>query len=124
MKHEHDFYTENPVKGAKAYWLRRITHDSDKANVIILSQIAKAMDPESLLPVPDMVMPARVHEADLPAATMDNIMFALGGKERSEEGFKTLFAEAGLELIKVYKAPVGAGALVEARLKKEGHEKQ
>ena len=93
-------------------------HDySDDVNVIILAQLAKAMRPDSLVLVADMVMPARLGEADLPAATMDNIMFLMGGKERTEESFREMFDRAGLELVKVWKASFGAGALVEARLK-------
>jgi hypothetical protein len=84
---------------------------------LILSQLAKAMKPDSLVLIADMVMPARVGEADLPAATMDNIVFVLGGKERTEESFRVVLDEAGLELVKVWRPNVGAGALVEARLK-------
>jgi hypothetical protein len=76
------------------------------------------MKPDSLVLIADMVMPERVHEADLPAAVIDNIIFALGGKERTEEGFKELFDRAGLELVKLWRASVVAGALLEARLKR------
>jgi hypothetical protein len=48
---------------------------------------------------------------------MDNIMFAVGGKESTEEAFKGVLDKAGLELVKVWRAIAGAGALVEARLK-------
>ena len=93
-------------------------HDySDDVNVLILSQLAKAMKPDSLVLIADMVMPARVGEADLPAAMVDNIMFIMGGKERTEESFKEIFDRAGLELVKVWRASFGAGALIEARLK-------
>ena len=93
-------------------------HDySDDVNALILSQVAKAMKPDSLVLIADMVMPARVGEADLVAATMDNIVFTLGGKERTEAMFKDLFDKAGLEMVKVWRASVGAGALVEAKLK-------
>jgi hypothetical protein len=99
VKMEHDFCTEQLVKGG------------------LLSQLAKAMKPDSLVLVADMVMLARVGEADLPAATMDNIMFLVGGKERTEESFKELFDRAGLELVNVWRASFGAGAPIEARLK-------
>jgi hypothetical protein len=93
-------------------------HDySDAVDVLILSQVVKVMKPDSLVLISDMVMPARVGEADLPAATMDNIMFTLGGKERTEAMFKDLFDKAGLEMVKVWRASAGAGALVEAKLK-------
>jgi hypothetical protein len=93
-------------------------HDySDAVNISILSQLVKAMKPDSLVLIADMVLPARVHEADLPAATMDNIMFVLGGKERTEEAWRNMLDKAGLELVKVWSAGVGGGALVETRMK-------
>ena len=93
-------------------------HDyKDFVDVLILSRLAKAMKPDSLVLIADMVMPKRVHEADLPATTMDNIVLAMGGKERTEQHFMNILDEAGLTLVKVWKAGVGAGALVEAKLK-------
>ena len=93
-------------------------HDySDTVDVLILSQLAKAMKPDSLVLIADMVMPQRVHEADLPAATMDNIVAVLGEKERTEEGFRKILDEAGLMLVKVWRASAGVGALVAAKLK-------
>ena len=90
---------------------------SDAANNVLLTQIAKAMKSDSLLLIADMVMLARVSEAWLPAATMDNIVMAFGGKERTESSFRDLLNKAGLELVRVWRAAFGPGALVEARLK-------
>lgn len=59
---------------------------------------------------------ARCGEADLPAIAMDVAMLSMGGKERTEAGFRKVFAAAGMELVKVWRASFGAGALVEARL--------
>ena len=75
------------------------------------------MSADSVLLVSDMVIPARCGQADLLAITMDLGMLKLGGKERTEAGFVKILEPAGLELVKVWKAPFGADALVEARLK-------
>jgi hypothetical protein len=45
-------------------------------------------------------------------------MFVMGGKERTEAMFADILDKAGLELVKVYRADIGAGALVEARTKR------
>lgn len=92
-------------------------HDySDEYCIRILKHLAEAMSADSRVLIADMVLPARVTEADLPAAVMDVCVMTMGGKERTEEGFKFILEAAGLELLKVWKASFGAGALVEARL--------
>jgi hypothetical protein len=74
------------------------------------------MSTDSRVLLADMVLPARVTEADLSAAAMDVCVMVMGGKERTERGFKTILEAAGLEIVKVWRASFGAGALVEARL--------
>ena len=116
----HDFWLPQPIKGAKAYLLRRIMHDySDENCTKILSQLRDAMEPDSKVLIADMVMPKRVHEADLPAAAMDLVVLTMGGKERTEEGFRGVLDRAGLRLKKVWRsrADGGTGNIVEARLK-------
>ncbi|KIX09480.1 uncharacterized protein Z518_00560 [Rhinocladiella mackenziei CBS 650.93] len=115
----HDFWTPQPIKGAKAYFIRRIMHDySDENCTKILRQIRDAMSPDSKVLIADMVMPKRVSEADLPAAAMDNCMMVMGGKERTEENFSKILSNAGLKLSKVWRSREGGatGNLVEARL--------
>ncbi len=44
----HDFFEQNPVKGADVYWLRHIIHDwSDEYAVKILTKLRKSMGPRS-----------------------------------------------------------------------------
>ncbi len=114
----HDFMTEQPVKGAKAYFMRMILHDyADPVCVEILGRLAKAMDGGSRVLVCEMVIPQRVGEADFPAAVLDQCVLAMGGKERTEAGFKKLFEAVGIELMQVWRVPGVPGACVEGRLK-------
>jgi hypothetical protein len=114
----HDFLTEQPVKGAKAYFMRMIMHDyADAVCVDILSHIAKAMVPDSRVLVCEMVIPERVGEADFAAAVLDMCVFTMGGKERTERGFEALFEAAGLELVRTWRVAGVPGACVEGRLK-------
>ena len=64
-----------------------------------------------------MVIPERVDEATFPAAVLDLCVMAMGGKERTEEGFGRLFAESGLEFVRTWRVPGVPGACVEGRLK-------
>ncbi|ETN38242.1 uncharacterized protein HMPREF1541_06273 [Cyphellophora europaea CBS 101466] len=117
----HNFLAPQPVAatGAKAYYLRRIMHDFSDANcVVILKHIRAAMLPDSRVLLADMVMPKRVTEADLPAAAIDNCMMIMGGKERTAEGFEKVVAEAGLELVRIWRSREdgATGALVEAKM--------
>lgn len=61
----------------------------------------------------DAIDPAR----DLGTATFDITMFNMGGKERSEAGFRRLLDSVGCELVRVWRNEAGPGVIVEARLK-------
>jgi hypothetical protein len=114
----HDFMAEQPVKGAKAYFMRMILHDyADPVCVEILGRLAKAMEKESRVLICEMVIPQRVGEADFPAAVLDQCVLAMGGKERTEAGFRKLFESVGMELVQVWRVPGVPGACVEGRLK-------
>ncbi|OQU97333.1 hypothetical protein CLAIMM_03279 [Cladophialophora immunda] len=115
----HDFWTAQPVTGAKAYFLRRVMHDySDDNCVKILSRLRDAMSPDSKVLIADMVMPKRVGEADLPAAAMDNTVMVMGGKERTADGFNKVLEAAGLKMVKIWhsRESGATGNIVEAML--------
>lgn len=100
--------------------MRMILHDyADHVGIEILKQLAAAMSPDSRVLVCEMVLPARVSELDFPAAVMDNAVMAMGGKERTTEGFRKMFEAAGIELVNVWRAPGVPGGCVEGRLKKQ-----
>lgn len=99
--------------------MRMIMHDyADPVCIKILSHLARAMSPASRVLVCDMVLPQRVGEADFPAAVLDQAVMTMGGKERTERGFRNLFEAAGLELAKVWRVPGVPGGCVEGKLKK------
>ncbi|PFH62694.1 hypothetical protein XA68_12372 [Ophiocordyceps unilateralis] len=117
----HDFMTEQPVKGAKAYFMRMIIHDwPDAVCVQILAHLAAAMALDSRVLIFDSVLPQRVDEANFFAAVVDHAVMAIAGKERTEEDFSALLNEAGLELVRVWQVPgnSGAGACIEGRLRR------
>ena len=95
-----------------------ILHDhSDDVAIQILHRLADAMSPDSRVLVCELVLPQRVTEVDLGAAVLDQCVMSIGGKERTEEGFRKIFEAAGLELVRVWRVPGVTGACVEGRLK-------
>ncbi|KAF5664129.1 O-methyltransferase B [Fusarium denticulatum] len=115
---EHDFMTEQPVKGAKAYFMRMILHDyADAVGIKILTRLAESMEPYSRVLICEMVLAPRVGEADFASAVLDQAVMTMGGKERTEAGFQKMFDASGLELVKTWRVPGVPGGCVEARLK-------
>ncbi|ETN46188.1 uncharacterized protein HMPREF1541_00372 [Cyphellophora europaea CBS 101466] len=118
MKMEHDFWTEQAVKGARSYFFRRVLHDySDSFCTTILSKIVPAMALDSRILIAELMLPEEVTTNDLGIATFDITMFNMGGKERTEAGFKALLESVGCELVKVWKSTSGLGVIVEGRLR-------
>jgi len=99
--------------------MRMILHDyADAVGIQILSRLSEAMNSESRVLICEMVLPSRVSEADFPAAVMDMAVMTMGGKERTQDGFRKMFEAAGLELVSVWRVPGVPGACVEGRLKR------
>jgi demethylsterigmatocystin 6-O-methyltransferase len=98
----HDFMQPQPVRGAKAYYLRNVIHNwNDAASELILKQVRGAMAEDSVLIVDDVVMP-RVG-ASWKQASMDIAMMTmLAAMERTEEQFRLLLLSAGLRLRDVW----------------------
>ena len=99
----HDFFTPQPIRRAKFYYLRHILHDwPDEDCIRILSNIIPAMGPESLVVLDEVVLP----DTRLPwqVAIMDIAMMAsLGGIERSKGEWANLLARAGLKMVGVHR---------------------
>jgi demethylsterigmatocystin 6-O-methyltransferase len=71
----HDFFTQNPIREAKFYYLRHILHDWPAEDCVrILKNITPAMGPDSLVLIDEVVMP----EVGVPwqVAFMDLAMMA------------------------------------------------
>ncbi|KAK7892548.1 hypothetical protein LTR67_007645 [Exophiala xenobiotica] len=114
----HDFFTPQPVKGAKAYFFRWIMHDySDPVCIDILKQIVPAMAPDSVILTADLFFPSKIAgPADIPNATMDMVIFNMAGKERAQDDFKKVFEAAGLEFVKAHRLEGASSGILEARL--------
>ncbi|KAI9695844.1 MAG: hypothetical protein M1820_008399 [Bogoriella megaspora] len=117
VRQKHDFFNPQPVRGARAYYLRYVFHDWPDADCLkIMRAIAAAMTPGySKLLIFEWVLPAK--GVPLYPALLDiNMMAILNGMERTEAQWKALLAEAGLKIIKTYKTAEDAEGLIEAGL--------
>lgn len=119
---KYDFFTEQPVKAARAYYLHSILHDwPDQVCKTILKQVAGAMEPGySKLLIHENIVPSK--GAEWEATALDIIMATLlSSKERTEEEWYALLEapELGLKISGIWKVS-GAESLIECtRLKDE-----
>ncbi|KAM5346420.1 hypothetical protein ACJ41O_009425 [Fusarium nematophilum] len=115
--HPHDFFTPQPVKGARAYFMHNVLHDwEDTQAKQILTHLAEAMEKgyskllihESLV---SSVKPlARVTTSDI------TMMACLGAKERTETEWRTLVESVGLRVLKIWRPPQSVESIIEAEL--------
>ena len=98
----HDFMEEQPVQGAKVYYLRNVIHNwNNEGSKIILSQISKVMAPDSVVVVDDVILPQA--GATWKQSSMDLAMMTmLAAMERTKEQFSRLFRDSGLHLRNVW----------------------
>ncbi|KAH8650058.1 O-methyltransferase-domain-containing protein [Xylariales sp. PMI_506] len=98
----HDFFTKQPIEGAKFYYMRRILHDwSDEESVKILQHLAAAMSKDSYILVDEVVLPDV--NAHWQAAMQDISMGILtAGKERTRRQWENLVKESGLTVREVH----------------------
>lgn len=94
----HDFFTPQPVVGAKYYYLRAVLHDhADHEAARVLANLTPALAEDSLVLLDEMVLPAT--GVDWYATQTDlTMMCAHGARERTEGQWRALLADAGLEV--------------------------
>jgi hypothetical protein len=99
-----DFFTSVPG-GADIYVMKRIIHNwSDDRAVVILRNCKQAMAEGGRILTIDAVVPPGNERH--PAKDSDLLMMVmLGGRERTENEFRTLYDRAGLRLSKIIPTP-------------------
>ncbi|RHZ59421.1 uncharacterized protein CDV56_108622 [Aspergillus thermomutatus] len=119
---EHDFLRDQPVKGARAYYLRAVLHDWPEKQVVqILAKIREAMAQDSLLLIDENLMPES-NVPLLPAMVDLSMMVSFAAAERTKTQFESLLNEAGFELVKAWMPPGAVTeqtTLLEARVRLE-----
>lgn len=113
----HDFFTPQPMQGARAYYLHSILHDwNDEMGVAILRNLVPALKKGySKVLLNEIVISEE--RPTVPATNMDLMMLAhFAVKERTETEWKCLLESAGLRMVKIYTYPGVAESLIEAEL--------
>jgi len=114
---KHDFFTEQPIKGAKAYYFRSIFHDwPDKDCIKIMTEQAKAMKKgHSKLLIFEWILPD-MNTPLYPALLDINMMALLNGMERTREQWTAILEAAGLRVVKFWTLGDAIEGLIEAEL--------
>lgn len=113
----HDFFTPQPVQGARAYFLHSILHDwNDEESAVILRNLVPALKKGySRVLLNEIVVSEE--RPTVPATNMDLMMLAhFAVKERTETEWRGLLGNAGLRVVKIYNYPGVAESLIEAEL--------
>lgn len=114
----HDFFGEQPIVGARAYFLHSVLHDwPDDQCVDIVMKIKSAMTPGySKLIVNEHVIPAV--GASWEATSLDMyVMGFLGGRERTEDNWRNLLeTRCGLKICGIWNPGNGVEGVMEAEV--------
>ncbi|MCJ1443269.1 MAG: hypothetical protein MMC23_003767 [Stictis urceolatum] len=115
----HDFFEEQPVKGARAYYLHSVLHDwDDDSCKKILRQIVLAMKRNySRILINELIIPEE--NASWGTTSMDWLMMALGAvKERTDKDWRSLLESVGLKVCNIWECPFDRATegLIEAEL--------
>lgn len=127
----HDFFTPQPTTatGARAYFFHAVLHDwSDEACGRILGHAVTAMRTTTtkagrrrrprqrpLLLVYDVVLPAQAAGPFQTALDLA-LMVTLSGRERTEDQWRRLLADAGLRVRRIFRLPRAVESVIEAEL--------
>ncbi|KAF2234935.1 O-methyltransferase family protein [Viridothelium virens] len=107
----YDFYTPQPIKGARVYFFRRILHDwsDDQCRKFLVNTVAAMDAGYSRILIEDRILPSS--GVNLSTALADvNIMMVAAGIERTETQFRQLLHSVGLEVVKVW---YSSGSVIE-----------
>jgi hypothetical protein len=113
----HDFFTPQPLKGARAYFFHAVPHDwPDEECVKILRHVRAAMKKGySKLLIYEIVLPPR--GATSVMTTLDlQLMNVLCGLERTEAHWARLLEAGGLRVVKIWRHPTAIESIIEAEL--------
>ena len=82
----YDIFTEQPLKGAKAYYLRTILHDwwPDKQSLLALARVREAMADDSVLLIKENTLP-KVGTSSFSVSLDINIMNIFAALERTKK---------------------------------------
>ncbi|CAI7623543.1 unnamed protein product [Penicillium viridicatum] len=114
---EHDFFTEQPIKGARAYYMHSVLHDwtDDNCRKILEGLVDVMKRGHSKVLINENVIPDT--NAYWETTSLDIIMMAdFASTERTEAHWHQLVGSAGLKITKIWNAQKGVESLIECEL--------
>lgn len=120
LRMKYDFFTPQPVIGARAYYFRAIFHNwTDRKCRDILQNVVKAMKPGySKLLINEWVLP-EVGVPLYPALLDINMMALFSGMQRTQSQWKNLLESVGLKIVKFWSIGPEVEGLIEAVVEQE-----
>jgi hypothetical protein len=113
----HDFFTPQPIVGAKAYYLKMVLHDwPDSEAAKILANIKPAMKKgHSKILINEIVIPEE--GANWFATSVDYLMLVThSAAERREQNWRDLVESVGLKITKIWDCGEAPEKLIEVEL--------
>ncbi|TDZ36724.1 O-methyltransferase mpaG [Colletotrichum spinosum] len=113
----YDFHTEQPITGARAYYMHSVLHDwTDEVGRSILARVTAAMKPGySKLLINENVLPPT--DANWQTTALDMMMLTLfASRERTEAQWRQLLEPAGLKIVNIWSNGEGVEILIECEL--------
>ena len=109
-----DVFTTPVPAGLDVYLFRHLLHDYDDDDCIkMLQNVRKAMRPDSRVLVLEKTVPT--DDTPGPGRWLDlHVMLLTGGRERTEDEYRSLFTKAGLKLARVLPTVHPAVEIIEA----------
>jgi hypothetical protein len=109
-----DVFATPVPEGADAYLFRHLLHDYDDDDCLkMLQNVRKQMRPDSRVLVLEKTVPT--DDTPGPGRWLDvHVMLLTGGRERTEEEYRALFAKAGFRLARVLPTAHPAVEIIEA----------
>ncbi|KAI0139592.1 S-adenosyl-L-methionine-dependent methyltransferase [Hypoxylon sp. NC0597] len=113
----YDFFTPQPIKGARAYYMHGVLHDwSEEPARKILEMQRDAMKPGySTLLIHDHIAPETLAHPHTTAYDL-TMMVMVAGVERREAHWRALLKSAGYKLVRIWRSPLAVQGIIEAEL--------
>ncbi|KAI9694548.1 MAG: hypothetical protein M1822_000164 [Bathelium mastoideum] len=114
----YDFRDEQPIKGARTYFLQNVLHNwADSVCQTILQRLREAMIPTySKLLIANIILP-EIHPPLRQVGLDMAMLFLHSGSQRSEPEWTSLLDRAGFNVIKFWHPPGDGDGVIEAELK-------
>ncbi|KZL80826.1 sterigmatocystin 8-o-methyltransferase [Colletotrichum incanum] len=117
----YDFFTPQPIKHARAYYMHHIIHGwpNRQARKILEMQKAAMKPGYSKLLIHEHIMNDDRPVHPYAAAFDIGMMLFASAQERTEREWESLITSAGLKIVKIWRVPSAAKGVIEAELASE-----